>query len=137
MSARSEDTSGAIVSFELPAQATAGNTGTTVWTTSVPFDGRVARVDIVPRGAVTANGTNFATYTLQNLGPQGSGSTVVATRAWSATNSVAGTKEQATLSGTAANLEVKAGDILQLVRSVGGSGLATPAMSWLVNILAR
>jgi hypothetical protein len=123
--------------FELPAQGTAGDTSTTQFTQPVLIDGVVTKVELVPRAAITANGTNFATYTLQNKGALASGTTVVASRAWSATNSVAGTKEQAALSGTAANREVKAGDTLQLVRSVGGSGLATPAMSVIVSIQPR
>jgi hypothetical protein len=123
--------------FELPAQGTAGDTSTTQFTQPVLVDGVVTKVELVPRAAVTANGTNFATYTLQNKGALASGTTAVASRAWSATNSVAGTKELATLNATAANREVKAGDTLQLVRSVGGSGLATPAMSVIVTIQPR
>jgi len=123
--------------FELPAQATPGDTGTTQIPTAVPFDGFVTRVEIVPRAAITANATNFAAYTLQDKGVLASGSTAVASRSWAATNSVAGTKEQATLNATPANREVKAGDTLQLVRSIGGTGLATPAMSILVTIQPR
>jgi hypothetical protein len=103
----------------------------------VPYDGTVVRVELVPRAAITANATNFAVYTLQNKGTNGAGSTAVASRTWAAGSSVAGTKEQATLNVTAANREVRAGDQLQLVRSVGGTGLATPAMAWLVTILPR
>lgn len=138
MTSLKELTDGIPYTYELAAQGTAGDTGTTVIANfTAPYDGTVVRVDIVPRAAITANGTNFAVYTLQNKGPLGSGSTAVASRSWAATNSVAGTKEQATLNATAANREVKAGDQLQLVRSVGAAGLATPAMSWIVTILPR
>jgi hypothetical protein len=137
MTGRADDTSGYVLTYELAAQGTAGDTTTVVIPTDVPYDARVLKVEIVPRAAITANGTNFATYTLQNKGPTGAGSTVVATRSWAATNSVAGTKEAMTLSGTPANLELKAGDQLQLARSVGGSGLATPAIAFLVTYLAR
>lgn len=137
MTGRADDTSGYVLAFELAAQGTAGDTSTTLITPTIPYDARVTRVDIVPRAAITANGTNFAAYTLQNKGPTGAGSTAVASRSWAATNSVAGTKEQMTLNGTPANLELKAGDQLQLVRSVGGSGLATPAIAVLVTYLAR
>lgn len=137
MSTLREITDGIPYGYELAAQGTAGDTGTTVITNfAVPMDGVITRVDLVPRALITANGTNFAAYALQNKGPTGAGTTVVATRSWAATNSVAGTKEQATL-GAAANREVKAGDQLQLVRSVGGTGLATPAMAWVINILPR
>lgn len=138
MSSWKEITDGVPYSYELAAQGTAGDTGTTViGSFSAPFDGTVVRVEIVPRSSITANGTNFAVYTVQNKGATGAGTTPVASRSWAATSSVAGVKEQATLNVTPANREMKAGDQLQLVRSVGGTGLATPAMSWIVTILPR
>jgi hypothetical protein len=138
MSSLRELTDGLPYTYELAAQGTAGDTGTTVISNfTVPFDGTVLKVEIVPRAGITANATNFAAYTVQNKGPTGAGTTAVASRSWAATNSVAGTKEQATLNATPANREVKAGDQLQLVRSVGAAGLATPAISWIVTILPR
>lgn len=138
MSSWKELTDGVPYSYELAAQGTAGDTGTTViGSFAAPFDGTIVRVEIVPRAGITANATNFAAYTVQNKGPTGAGTTAVASRSWAATNSVAGTKEQATLNVTPANREVKAGDQLQLVRSVGGTGLATPAVSWIITILPR
>jgi hypothetical protein len=127
-----------LVTFELAAQATPGDTSTTTVTTAtVPFDGTVVKVEIVPRAAITANATNFAVYTLQNRGGNLAGSTAVASRSWAATNSVAATKEQATLNATPANREVKAGDQFQLVRSIGGTGLATPAISFIITMVPR
>lgn len=136
MTGRADDTSGYVLSLELPAVA-AADTSTVVATANIPYDARVTRVDIVPRAAITANATNFSTLTVQNKGQLGSGSTVVATRTWAATNSAAGTKESMTLSGTPANLEVKAGDILQVVHGTGGTGLAMPAVAVLITYLAR
>jgi hypothetical protein len=138
LSSLKEITDGVPYSYELAAQGTAGDTGTTIISNfTAPFDATVVSVALVPRAAITANGTNFAVYTLQNKGVQGAGTTAVASRSWAATNSVAGVKEQATLNGTAANREVKAGDQFQLVRSIGAAGLATPAMSWIVTLLPR
>lgn len=138
MSSWKEITDGVPYAYELAAQGTAGDTGTTIITTfAVPFDATVVKVELVPRASITANGTNFAVYTLQSKGVSGAGTTAIASRTWAATNSVAGVKETATLNGTAANREVKAGDQLQLVRTVGGTGLATPAMAWLITILPR
>jgi sensor domain CHASE-containing protein len=136
MTGRADDTSGYVKVVELPAVA-AADTSTVVVPEGIPYDARVLRVDLVPRAAITANGTNFSTLSLQNKGPLGSGSTVVATRTWAAGNSVAGAKEQMTLSGTPANLELKAGDQLQVVHGTGGTGLAMPATSVLVTYLAR
>lgn len=136
MTGRSDDTSGYVVTLEIPAVA-AADTSTVVYTAAIPYDGRVTKVEIVPRAAITFNGTNFATIAVQNKGPLGSGSTNIATRTWSAGSSVAGTKEQLTLNATPANLEVKAGDLLQVVHTTAGTGLALPAISVLVTYLAR
>jgi hypothetical protein len=135
MSAVSEDTSGRVLVIDTAAYPATGDT--TVTGPNVHQDGRIIKVEFVPSAAITANGTNFSTLTLQNKGPLKSGTTTVATRAWSATNSVAGTKEQFTLSGTPANLEVKAGDRLDLVQTHGGTGLAIPTGSLLVTVLPR
>lgn len=103
----------------------------------VPYSGTVTRVDYIPSAGITANGTNFQTLNVRNGTSSGAGTTVVASRAWSATNSSANTAEQATLSGTAANLEVKAGDILHVVSSVSGTGVALPAATVVVHIRPR
>jgi len=135
MSASSEDTSGRVLVLETAAFGATADA--TIVGPNVHADGRIIKVEFVPSAAITANGTNFSTLTLQNKGPLKSGTTTVATRAWSATNSVAGTKEQFTLSGTPANLEVKAGDRLDLVQTHGGTGLAIPTGTLLVTVLAR
>lgn len=136
MTGRSDDTSGYVLSLELPAVA-AADTSTVVATAAMPYDARILKVEIVPRAAITANGSNFSTLSVQNKGPLGSGTTVVATRTWAAGNSLAGGKEALTLSGTPANLEAKAGDLIQAVHGTGGTGLAMPAVSVLVTYLAR
>lgn len=126
------------LTYELAAQGTAGDTSTTVITSpTIPFDGYVAKVEIVPRAVITANATNFAVYTLQNKGGTGSGTTAVASRTWAATNSAAGVKEPMTLNVTVANREVKAGDQLALARTVGAAGLATPNIAVIVTIVPR
>lgn len=129
------ETDGHPLVFEIPATS-AGDTST-VTGPSMPWKGYVKDVTIVPRAAITANGTNFGTITLQNKGPLGSGNTAMASRAWSATNSVAGTAEKATLNGTQANLEFAAGDVLQLVHTTGGTGLALPAIAVIVTVMPR
>lgn len=136
MSSEFERTDPLFTTVELPAVA-AADTSTVAMGAGMPRDGHVVSLQLVPRAAITANGTNFATITLQNKGPLGSGSTAMASRTWSATNSVAGTKESGTLNGTAANLEFKQGDILQVVHSTAGTGLALPAVSVVIGWLPR
>lgn len=100
----------------------------------MPCNGTVVGVTYVPSAGITANGTNFQTLNIRNGGPGASGSTVIATRAWSAGNSTANTAEAVPLSGTAANLEVKAGDILHYISAVSGAGVALPAGTLIVSI---
>lgn len=135
MSSAAERTDAEYAIVEIPGVA-ALDTSTVVGP-SMPRDGHVVSVQIVPRAAITANATNFATITVQNKGPLGSGSTAVASRTWSATNSVAGTKEAATLNGTAANLEFKQGDQMIVVHSSAASGLALPAISVVIGYQPR
>lgn len=97
----------------------------------VPFKGSLVAVKFVPSAAIVANGTNFATITVQNKGTNGlAGTTAMASRAWSAVNSALSTGEFFTLNATPANLVVNEGDVLNLnLASTGGTGLALPAAS--------
>lgn len=92
-------------------------TGADVWYTRFGLPGRwrFASVHLMPNNAQTANGTNFATYTLAR------GATTVATRSYAATDSVAGTAEALT---PAAGVEVVAGDIISWTKADSGTGLA-------------
>jgi hypothetical protein len=108
----------------VPAQGTAGTDDNwPVWT--APCDLEVTAVKFTPSAAITADGTNFSTYTVKNK-VAGAGTASVAARAWSATNSVASTPESFTLDTTAANLLVNAGDSLEVVKTHGGTGLVIP-----------
>ena len=105
----------------VPQQGTAATDDNwSVW--RPPFNCTVTAVSFIPNAAITADGTNYSTYTLTNKG-SGSGSTSIATRAWSATNSVASTPDAMTLSGTAANLDLTADDNIEIVKTHAGTGL--------------
>lgn len=136
MSAEGERTDALYTLVEIPGVA-ALDTSTVVLPAGMPRDGRLVSLQLVPRAAITFNGTNFATITVQNKGPLGSGSTAMASRTWSAVSSVAGTKELGVNNGTPANLEFKQGDILQVVHSTAGSGLALPAIAVIIGWLPR
>lgn len=112
------------VTAYVPSQATAGTDDNwPVW--QAPLKCKITAVNFVPSAAITANGTNFSTYTLTRYTAGASGATV-ASRAWSATDSVAETPEAMTLSGTAANLLLAVDDTLSVVKTHGGSGLTIP-----------
>lgn len=104
----------------------------------MPFAGTITAVQYTPSAAVTANGTNFRTLTVRNKGTNGlSGTTTVGTRSWAATNSVQSVAELFALSGTPANLEVKAGDVFDLNQGATGAGLIIPAGAYTIFVLPR
>ncbi len=119
-----------------PGQATAGTLADWV-IMRADSNITIPAVRFTPNAAITANGTNYFTLTLTNKGAAAAGSTAVATRAWSATNSVAFVSETMTLSSTAADLNVASGDVLVLVRTVASSGLAMPDMTVTVKYKLR
>src|ERR1041384_2744854 len=104
----------------IDAQGTAG-TADEFTGVVVPFAGRITRVEFIPKAAITANASNFFTFNIRNRGQVGTGTPVAATRAWSATNSVAFKGETFTVSGTRANVVVAAGDVLTIERTVTGT----------------
>lgn len=112
-------------SIKVEGQATAGTADEFVGFTA-PFKLKITAVKWIPKAAVTANGTNFFTLTLRNR-TTGAGAALPAQRSYAATNSVAFTPESMTLSGTAADLVVAAGDLLTVEKLVSGTGLAMPA----------
>lgn len=90
-----------------------------------PFNLKITVVKWIPSAAITANGTNYFTLTLRNR-TTGAGTAVPASRSYAATNSVAVVAEAMTLSSTAADLNVAAGDVLTVEKLVTASGLAMP-----------
>jgi hypothetical protein len=114
----------------VPGQATAGTEDD--WVALVaPFDMTVTGIKWVPNAAVTANGTNF--FVLQVL----NGATVVASRSYAATDSTALTSEAMTLSTTAADLDLAAGDVLVVHKETGGGGTGLAMPDGTVQIHAR
>lgn len=116
-----------IVRYFVPGQATAGTVDD--WVLFVCHQNiTLTAVKLIPNAAITANGTNYFDLAVINKGAAAGGSTSMATRSWIATNSVAFVGESMTLSGTAANLLAASGDVLDLQRTVTGTGLAMPDM---------
>jgi hypothetical protein len=91
-----------------------------------PFNLTITAVKWVPAAAIVANVTNFFTLTLRNRGAAGAGAALPAQRSYAAVNSSANVSENVTLSGTAADLLVAAGDVLTVEKLVTGTGLAMP-----------
>lgn len=110
--------------FHVPSQATAGTAD--VWTMLVAlYDLEVLAVRFVPDAAITADATDYSVYTVTNEGTDGTGTNDVATRSWAATNSVAQVPDTLTL-GSATDVLVSAGEVVSVVKTVGGTGLTIP-----------
>lgn len=119
------------VSCYVAARGTAGDTSVAPL---VVFDRDVwiLRVDFIPQAAITANGTNFFTWTVQDRAAAGTGTTSLGARAWSATNSVAFVDENI-VNKEQNPYKLAAGRALAVARSVGSAGLASPEAQFIVT----
>jgi hypothetical protein len=116
-----------------PAYATAAE-GTVV-VGKAPFAGTVTAVTVVPVAAITGQDTNTRKYSLINKGAAGSGTAPVAGLQFnSGVNGVAFDEKALTLSVTAADLEVVAGDVIALFSDAILTGLADPGCRVFVTI---
>lgn len=93
-----------------------------------PFAGVIAGVSYIPVSTLTGANTDSRTCSVINKGAAGSGTTNTATQAFTSTHNATGFDETAIpLSGTAANLDVASGDVLNWNSlHVGSTGLADP-----------
>lgn len=93
-----------------------------------PQTGRVTSASYTPEAAITGDTTESRTLTVVNKGAAGSGTTTIGTLAFTTgVNGVAFDERAFTLSGTAANKAVTAGDVIAAVSThVGSTGLADP-----------
>lgn len=120
-----------------PPISTAGNSQTTI-VHSVPRDGTVSSVTYIPVATITGANTNTRSVSLVNKGTDGSGTTVIATLQFdSGVNATAAVPRTITLSGTAANLQVTAGQVLQWQSTAVGTGIADPGGLISVGIAAK
>lgn len=120
----------------LPAVATGTDADVAVFI--APFDCTVSAVTYTPNATITGADTNSRTLNLRNKGLTGGGSTVVASKAFTVgVNATAYDETTITLSGTAANLDLVAGDVLALQSDSVGTGLADPGGLLRVSVTRR
>lgn len=92
-----------------------------------PQAATVTAVTYAPVTAITGAATNKRDVSLVNKGQAGSGTTIVATLSFdTGINAAASDEKTITLSATAANLVVAAGDVLQWQSTHIGTGIADP-----------
>jgi len=124
--------------IQLPVQpvATAGNDlNTNVH--AVQRAGTVTAVSYATVTAITGANTNTRSVSLVNKG-SGAGTTVIATLQFdSGVNTTANVPKVITLSGTPANLQVAAGDMLQWQSTHIGTGIADPGGLAQITIAAN
>lgn len=102
-----------------------------------PFAGNVTEVTVMPDVTLTGADTNSATLSLINKGLTGGDTRVAATRAFTNGQTATAFDETSlTVSGTAANTAVVAGDVLAVSVIKVGSGLTTPDMLVKIGITA-
>jgi hypothetical protein len=128
---------GNVLQTQVQPQATAGsNLNSNVL--RAPSDSTVSAVTYAPVTVITGANTNTRSVSLVNKGQSGAGNTVVATIQYnSGVNAVAADENTVTLSGTPANLNLSAGDILQWQSTAVGTGIADPGGLVCVTVSAR
>lgn len=116
----------------VPGQGTAGTDD--AWNIGrAPFPCTVTAVTYVPEATITGHATNNRTFSLINKAQDGSGTTSVAAK--TSTADLTGDDENTiTLSGTAANLILAEGDILEWDSNANASGVADPGGLVVVTI---
>jgi len=121
--------SGVVTGAVAPAvSATVATTGNTDAYVIAPFAGTMSAAMFSGVDALTANDSNYITFTIVNLGQAGSGSTAMlaatdanTTKATGGAGIAANTRRNLTVNGTAANLVVARGDRLRIRAAATGT----------------
>lgn len=117
-------------SLQVPTPAVSAGASATTIAGAAPFAGVVSGVSYTAVSDITGANTNSRTISLVNKGQDGNGTTVIATLALTSGVNLADFDEKAlTLSETAANLVVAAGDVLAFTSVHVGTGIADPGGS--------
>jgi hypothetical protein len=128
---------GDVYQVALPFAGAAGGTPLEVSAFVAPANMSVSGMKWLPAAAITANASNYFTLSLRNRGAAGSGTALPVSRSYAATNSVAWVNETGTLSGTATDLLLTAGDSITLQKVETGTGLTCPAGLVVVSLRFR
>lgn len=103
-----------------------------------PFRCRITAVEFIPSAAITGAATNNFTLNVRNRTTAGVGTAIPAALNFgNGTNGVAQAPTSITLSSTAADLLLAAGDVITVEKAINGTGLACPDGQIVVHIVAR
>lgn len=123
----------AVITMLCPAVATGSDDETVIGV--APFTGVVSAAAYIADTAITGADTNTRKIELFNRGQAGAGTTLIASKQFdNAVNATRFDETALTLSATAANLDVVAGDVLTLKSTHVGTGLADPGGTLKVTI---
>lgn len=112
--------------MSVPGQATAATDQSNA-VFRVPFDATVTRVAYVPNALMTGVATNNRFLRCRNRGQTGAlGNTIAERELVGGQNPAAFDEYDITLSATAANRDVAAGDIIEWFSDAQGTGIADP-----------
>jgi len=96
-----------------------------------PYACTVTSVKFVPTTGITGAATNNRVHTAYNRGQAGSGTTKIAELIYdSGVNSTSKVAKVITLSGTPANLDLAAGDVVEVESKFQGTGIADAGGLW-------
>lgn len=113
--------------IEEDLEAAAANAASTTVVGKAPFDSTVTAVTFSAEADITGDNTDKRVLTLVNKGQDGNGATSVAVLDFATGTNASDFDERAfALSGTPANLNLTAGDVLAVVETYAGTGLANP-----------
>ena len=113
------------ITFRNPALAL--GTSATYMVEETEENGQILRASYTPDANITGVATNNRVIRVINRGQSGAGTAVMAELTFAAgVNGVAGDERDIPLSGTPANLECDAGDIIAVQSAINGTGLADP-----------
>lgn len=102
-----------------------------------PFDCTVTKVEVLHDAAITGADTNYFTDSLFDGGADGTGTTVIASKAYVDSVDGAILNDTLTLSGTAANLNIDEGDKFIFDQAKTGNGMEDPAKMVRITFKAR
>lgn len=111
------------LAISLDAQGTTAVLGSTLG--EVPFNGTVTGCSFTPNLAIVGGATNYRTLSVVNKGTDGSGTTVIGTKAFNVAATAAASDEIA-LTLDSARVTVTQGQILGLSESIAAGGIPNP-----------
>ena len=122
-----------VAQASIPAQSTANGTLNTTLM-KAPFDGTLALASLISSADLTADASHYRTWTLVNKGQDGNGTTVLATLTSAASGFSDYDERAMTLSATAADLDINEGDIIAMLETVTGNGVAHVQMLCILKL---